>query len=68
MKEYELRFEVWPFFSIPQEQAGERQQAYVFRADSFDDACELARVYIAGVKANPAVWQAPIISVAKINS
>lgn len=66
MYRYNIDFEVWPFFSIPQDTAGQRQQHYTLKADDMRGALTAAELFIDGVKRNPGVWQAPITAISRI--
>ena len=59
---YRVTFQVWPFDRQPQELCGPEIQHWDISAKDFEDACCAAEMFIAGIKRNPAVWQAPIMT------
>ncbi len=50
---------------VDQALAGERVQSFDFQADGINDAMHLAKAFAKGIETNPAVWEAPIISLAQ---
>jgi hypothetical protein len=69
MADWQIKIEAWPHSSgngADKDQAacGWREKEFVVRADDFDAAHTLAKAIVAGVRSNPAVWQAPITSIA----
>lgn len=65
---WHITIEAWPYSTgagneADQKAAGDRRKTFRVRAEDFHQASSFARTLAAGVKANPAVWQAPIVSV-----
>ena len=63
---------VWPHSTDrgggkDQADAGERVQHICFRAEDFDGACVLAKMFAAGIRCNPMVWKAPIMKLERIS-
>lgn len=73
---WKVTVEAWPFspatqhgetMEIAQKRAGERSASYVVRAVDMGDAFKAAEHIAMGIRANPAVWRAPITSIVKDN-
>lgn len=69
MDRWKITIEAWPFSvggAVPdQAAAGDRAKDYVVRAEDAAEAMRLAEAIAMGVRANPAVWRAPITGVIK---
>lgn len=68
MLRWRITIEAWPHSTgagaeADQKAAGAREQYFYADADDFTEATKLARCFADGVKANPAVWMAPIMGV-----
>ncbi len=61
---------VWPHSSgkgadVDQAFCGDRLQYLDFLAEDIDDALRVVKGFVRGIETNPAVWQAPIIGLAR---
>lgn len=56
----------WPYFGVPQERAGDEQTVFEVSADNIFQAAEQAKLYQAGVKSNPNVWECPIVKIEQV--
>ena len=63
MKRWKITIEAWPFSQVSQELAGKRSNDYPVRAEDMADAFRQAEAIAMGVRANPAVWRAPITAI-----
>lgn len=57
---WKITIEAWPFSGVSQDLAGDRSRDYAIRAKDIAEALKLAEAIAMGVRANPAVWIAPI--------
>lgn len=69
--EWRVKILRWPYSTgkgadVDQKAAGDRETSFTVRAESIGQALQQALLYQAGVLSNPAVWQAPIVSIEKI--
>lgn len=70
MTRWKVTIAAWPHSTgegrdTDQRAAGERSKDYVVRAMDFQGAVVLAEAIAMGVRANPAVWRAPIEAIVK---
>lgn len=72
MELWKVTIEAWPFFcgtdkttEEAQSAAGNRSASYAVRAVDIADALRMAEAIAMGIRANPAVWRAPITSIIK---
>ena len=68
---WHITIEAWPYSTgagqeADQKAAGPRRKTCRVRAEDFRQAASFAQTLAAGVKANPAVWLAPIVGVAQV--
>ena len=67
MQEWVVIIEVWPFSGVDQKLAGPRTSTFrtgLTQPTMFREAAQFAKAVQVGMKANPQVWEAPIVSVA----
>lgn len=57
---YLIRIAVWPYSSIEQKYAGQREQTFIVTAQSIRQALDKAELFQAGILTSPWVWEAPI--------
>lgn len=62
---------LWPYSTgrgqaVDQRDAGDRIQVIEIVAADFDEALKLVRQFREGLSRNPAVWQAPIMSLVRV--
>ncbi len=65
VEKWDITIEAWPYSTgngqeADQKAAGPRSKTFRVRAEDFNQAVRFAQTLAAGVKANPAVWRAPI--------
>lgn len=72
MRRWKITVETWPY-SLPnmtkadaQKLAGTRSADYEVLADCAKSALRMADAIVMGVKANPAVWNAPIVALVQM--
>jgi hypothetical protein len=68
MRLWIVTIEAWPHSTgngneIDQAAAGDRIKSYPVRAEDMADAFRMAEAIAMGVRANPAVWRAPITAI-----
>lgn len=68
MRMWKITIEAWPHSTgngcdRDQLAAGDRSKDYVVLAEGMADAFRLAEAIASGVRANPMVWQAPIVAI-----
>ena len=62
--EWRIKIRLWPFFGTKQEEIGPEIQSFNVPAiDDFKMACRFADAFLMGIRCNPKVWDAHIISV-----
>ena len=71
MMKWEITIEAWPHSNgqgadKDQEACGPRSQVFHTRAETIDQALVHAHMAAAGMKTNPMMWQAPIMSVRRV--
>lgn len=64
MNRWRIVIERWPYFGVSQEAAGDRTQTFYVDAYGAREALKLAEAIVTGIEAGPAVWKAPIQSIA----
>jgi len=65
---WRITIEAWPHSTgkgqeEDQKAAGDRERYFYVDAEDIADAMKMARCFAEGMKANPAVWMAPIMGV-----
>lgn len=73
MYDWDVSIEVWPHSTgkgadEDQKAAGARARTIRVKADSIGIALRLAQLFADGVKTNPAVWQVPIMRIARAHA
>lgn len=64
MSEWRIKIRVWPFSGGSEEQVGPEYQNFNIPAvDDFKTACRYADAFQMGIKCNPKVWLADVVSV-----
>lgn len=68
---WRIAIEVWPHSSgkgqeADQKTAGDRELYFYADAEDIDAAIRCARCFAEGIRANPAVWMAPIVGVHRV--
>ena len=64
MNEWRIKIRVWPFSGGTVEDVGPEIQSFSVPAiDNFKMATRFADAFLMGIRCNPKVWQADIISV-----
>lgn len=66
--EWRVKILRWPYSTgkgadVDQKAAGDRETTFLVKGDTIGHALQQALLYQAGVLSNPAVWQAPIVSI-----
>ena len=64
MNRWRVVIEAWPYFGVEQAAAGDRSQTFYVEADCARSALKLAEHIVKGMEAGPAIWKAPIQSIA----
>lgn len=70
MAKWNVTIESWPHSTgngadKDQQAAGERTRVIVVDAEDIEGALKAAKIFVEGMKTNPMVWQAPIMSITK---
>ena len=68
MNRWRITIEAWPHSTgngaeADQKAAGDRERYFYVDADDIEHAMKMARCFAEGMRANPAVWMAPIMGV-----
>lgn len=67
MHEWKIKIRCWPYSGTRQEDIGPEIQGFnIPNVDSFSGAVRFADAFLMGIKCNPKVWEAHIISVEMI--
>lgn len=72
MRYWEIKIEVWPHSSgngatKDQEACGDRERTFKTYAENAAEAMKHADLIVTGIKTNPMVWKAPIISLRQMD-
>jgi hypothetical protein len=63
---WEAKINVWGFFGTPKERLGDSPKTFKFEANNINDALKRAELICVGIRTNPDVWQANVISLKEI--
>lgn len=66
MYKWRVTIEIWPFSGTTQENAGQRKNDFIVLGESMATAFEKADLIAMGMRTNPKVWRAPIVSIAQV--
>jgi hypothetical protein len=63
---WRITIENWVYSGIDQKLAGSKKNDYDIEADGIDMAVSFAHAIVKGIRTNPAIWEAPIISIVQV--
>lgn len=73
MNRWLVKMDVWPHQTgsgqeVDQEACGPREQSCEVQCHTITEAAKLGELFARGICTNPRVWQAPIMSIARITA